>query len=196
METNDTVNATILSIFLHKGLVIEPILVKDVGEMTRLVLENEQKVINCTTQQFIRKLCRFLFLDLNSLQSSVKEKLHKTQLLPVPISFDLVLFPLRSASIKDIKTRGFIWTSHRKVLKVQSSNTKNNQTEVQMVGGYRFVVPYSKAFVLQQMRDAQLVDFLFKEVHLPRGRTAITDAGTGSLSEQLLYLAEAIRRYT
>jgi hypothetical protein len=35
METNDTVNATILSIFLHKGLVIEPILVKDVGEMTR-----------------------------------------------------------------------------------------------------------------------------------------------------------------
>ncbi|HJV45706.1 MAG TPA: competence protein ComK [Bacillota bacterium] len=192
-----SVDPAILSVFLQTGVAIEPVLVKDIGEVTHLILDDEHKIVHCTTQQFIRKLCQFLFHDFKALQNGVKEKLHKTQLLPIPLTYQFVLFPLRSLPIKNIKTRGFLWISYRKVTKAIASSTQNLQTEIYMKNGYRLVVPYTRSFVLQQLRDAQLVDYLFQEVHFTAQRLAVPalEATKASLPEQILYLAEAIRHY-
>lgn|GEM_PF-4539446 len=185
--------------FLLSGLAIEPILVKNQGEMTKVIYDSEQVIIPFTTQRFVKELCHHLFLDLGQLQSCVKDKLCKKQLLPIPLSFQMVLVPLRIKQSCEIKTRGFLWIVHRQLKDLFPSVHHKNNSVIVLYNGYQITVPYTIQFVQQQLRDASLLDYMFQEIHLsPRTQrpTPINEKGLrDDLHQQLIQIAEAIRNY-
>jgi hypothetical protein len=188
--------------FLQNGLAIEPVLVKDQGEMTSIILKHEQVLIACSTLRFVKELCKILFLDFKSLQHFVRERLYKRQLLPIPLTFQFVLLPLRTYQ-QGVKTRGFLWIAHRHIKEITPSKNNRSITILRLTNGHTCLVPYSMHFIYDQIRDAALIDYMFREAHLlfPHDQRpsslgqALGEVTLPSLHHQLMSVAEAVRRY-
>ena len=185
--------------FLVKGLAIEPILMQGVGEMTRLILHDEQHVISCTTQRFLHQLCQTLFFDLKSLQEKVQKTIDKKQLVPIPLTFRFVMFPLRVVNKQKVKTRGFLWIAHRSIKQIIAVNPKMHLSEITLTNGHTFIVPYTSSFINQQIRDSYLVEYFFHEAHSmfssPYSPTISGQLPKEAIHDQLLRIAEEIRNY-
>ncbi|RXT14946.1 competence protein ComK [Ammoniphilus sp. CFH 90114] len=180
----------------------EPILVKDRGEATRLILFDEEKILPYTTHRFVNQLFQLFFLDLVSIQQYVQERISKKQLLPIPISPQQVIFPLRKQSHDELRTRGFLWVMHRQIDQVSSFRAKMNHSEIVLLNGQRILVPYTARFVQQQIRDSYYIEFCFQHTPLQFPQSlrpslsgqAIAAAPT-ELQVELLRIAESIRKY-
>lgn len=188
--------------FIRDGLAIEPVLIKDHGEMTKVIFQEEYHLLPCTTHRFVMELCQTLFLNLKSLQDVVKVKVNKKQLVPVPLTFQLVLIPLRCINKDKVKTRGFLWIVHRQILEIHPIPLHTNHSYLVLKNGDQLQVPYSAHFIQQQLRDACLIEYLFQQAHMsfPHDQRP-TPSGQAwnppfELQMQLLNIAEAIRKYS
>lgn len=183
-------------------MAIEPVLIKDQGEMTRVIFHREQQLLPCTSHRFVSELCETLFLNLKSLQDAVKAKLNKKQLVPVPLTFQLVLIPLRCINKERVKTRGFLWIIHRQIQEVHPSPLQANHSYLVLKNGTELQVPYSPLFIQQQLRDACLVEYLFQQAHMsfPHEQHSSQPGQAWKphleLQIQLVNIAEAIRKYS
>lgn len=188
--------------FISEGVAIEPVLIKDYGEMTRVIFQGEQHMLACNSQRFVTELCQTLFLNLKSLQEVVKPKLNKKQLVPIPLSFQLVLIPLRCINQENVKTRGFLWIVHRQIQEVHSVPLLANHSSIVLKNGVQLQVPYSAHFIQQQLRDACLIEYLFLQAHMSfpheqrPARSGQAWTPPMELQMQLLHIAEAIRKYS
>lgn len=186
--------------FILKGLAVEPVLIQGVGEMTRLIMKNEEHILSCTTQRFLHQLCHTQFFDLKSLQENVQKMIEKKQLVPIPLTFRVVVFPLRVVNKEKLRTRGFLWLVHRCIKQVTAVNPNSNQSEIRLTNGQTFIVPYSPTFVNQQIRDSYLIEYFFQEAHAmfssPYSPTILgQQVPKEALHDQLLRIAEEIRNY-
>ncbi len=189
--------------FLQKGLAIEPILVPGRGELTRILLSDQEKILPYTSSRFLRQLLEIFFLDIESLHRFVHIHLSKKQLLPLPITSHLVLFPLRNLCKEDLKARGFLWLNHRSIDQIAPVKTNPKHSELSLSNGQKLIVPYTKRFVQQQIRDSCLIEYFYQQLHptFPHllRPALIGQAPTVQPQEdvqiQLLRIAESIRNY-
>lgn len=185
--------------FLFDGLAIMPAFIQDQGENAILIFREEQQLIPYGSNRFVKELCRLLFRDLKSLQAYSRQKLNKTQLTPVPLDFHLVLTPLRSGQ-QGIKTRNFIWLSHRAVKQAHPTHHSATCSRVVLINDHSLVIAHSTEFLHHQLRDACFIDMLFEEEHLiphPQRPTLPRYAkdSTFPMHHPLMLIAEAFRNY-
>ncbi|WP_134700211.1 hypothetical protein [Ammoniphilus sp. YIM 78166] len=191
--------------FLQKGLAIEPILVPGRGELTRILLYDREEILPYTSSRFLRQLLEVFFLDIESLHRFVHIHLSKKQLLPLPITSHLVLFPLRNLRKDELKARGFLWLNHRGLEQIASVKTNHKHSELILANGQKIIVPYTKRFVQQQIRDSCLIEYFFQQLyptfpHLLRpaliGQAPTVQPQEEDWQIQLLRIAESIRNYS
>lgn len=190
--------------FLQKGLAIEPILVPGRGEVTRIILHDQELILPYTSTRFVRQFLELFFLDVESLHRFVHIHLSKKQLLPLPITSHLVLFPLRHLCKENLKARGFLWLNHRRIEQIAPAKTNSKHSELVLSNGHKLIVPYTKRFVQQQIRDSHLIEYCFQQLH-PTFPHLLRPALIGQaptvqpqeeLQVQLLRIAESIRNYS
>lgn len=164
---------------------------------------DEEKILPYTTHRFMRQLFGLFFLDIHSLQEYVQDILSKKQLLPIPLASQLVIFPLRNGCREELRTRGFLWAIHRRIDQVQPCRLKQNHSEITFSNQSKIIVPYTKNFVQQQIRDSYYIEFCFQHTLLaspqeqrPSLSGQAIPVSSTELQVQLLRIAESIRNYT
>ena len=185
-------------LFMQKGLAIEPVLIQGLGEGTKVILQDDLIILSCTTQRFLHQLCQTQFFNLKSLQDQVKKTIGKKQLVPIPLTFRTVVFPLRGFNKEKVKTRGFLWIVHRHIKKMEVGPV-SHQSQLTLTNGHQLMVPYTTSFIHQQIRDSYLLEYFFQEAHASfspqHGPTISCNVSKETLHEQLLRIAEEIRNY-
>lgn len=167
-----------------------------------MILMDEEKILPYTTHRFIKQLFGLFFLDLPSLQQYVQERIHKKQLVPIPLAPQLVLFPLRSGCREELRTRGFLWAVHRRIEHIRPCKLKRNHSEIIFSSQHKIMVPYTNHFVQQQIRDSYYIEFCFQHTPLAsphEQRPSLSGQALSftpaELQVQLLRIAESIRNY-
>src|SRR5699024_4180109 len=183
--------------FIYDGLAIEPILVRGEGEMAKLLFHHQSRIIPYTTKRFMKQLCEIQFFEYESLRKQVTKITGKKQLVPLPLTFQTVLFPLRIASTGQVNTRNFLWVRHRYIHRIKVDATHVQHSELVLTDGTHYTVPYRCEFIKQQIRDAYLLEYFFQEAHrdsysTPHRPTKIDQAHLGVWQDPFSKVAEVL----
>lgn len=152
-------------LFLRHGLAVEPSLAPGVGEVARLVMRDQSIVIPYTTRRFMNQICETQFFEFRALRERAKRLIGKKQLVPIPLTFQTVFFPLRIANEGGASPRNFLWVHHRRVLRVKEIQKGTKYSKLVLTNGTSFLTPYRPAFIERQIRDSFLLEYFFQEAH-------------------------------
>lgn len=159
--------------FIQRGQAIIPVNKEGVGDIVRIVdLSGEEHDLAMQAQTFLKHVLAFFGADLTTLRRRYGQVVGKQKMVPLPLSrsFVLVPFNMRKPIGRQSRTG---WVVSRRVKGVREVGDTLSEL---MLSRYTLRVYHSRAFCLQQLRNARLVQLEYAELHARLTETMVSEA--------------------
>ena len=111
-----------------------PIYKDDIGNCTRVLLENGEIIYKNSLKSFLNRLCKYYFLDLKEIQLYYGEILGAKNTVPIP--FDKKVFmpvKYRKPRVKNDGAIGYLWIDY-----IEDFKRKGSKVDIGLIDGRRF----------------------------------------------------------
>lgn len=136
------------------------------GNLTRIIkLDGSEVLLDKNIKGVIKRLARLYLLDLSSIAETYGKILGRANLIPIPLTHNLVLIPLKTITPLLPGDSAYGYFSFTAIKKIQGCQDKEYKSRVILRSGIEIKLVSTEKTVLKQLKNAEIVDKHYRIKH-------------------------------
>ncbi|WP_048601832.1 hypothetical protein [Rubeoparvulum massiliense] len=149
--------------WIADGVAFLPVNLQGLGDVTRLYyIDGQEEICEVPVQHFFADLTQIFGIDASLMRKRYGRLLGKSQLIPIPFSYEWTLLPLKVRSPIG-RQSCYGWFLAQEIQRIEE--VERLQTHVFLTGGHRIPILHPAHTIRERIRDAMVVQYQFQLLH-------------------------------
>ncbi|PKM83702.1 MAG: hypothetical protein CVU88_01610 [Firmicutes bacterium HGW-Firmicutes-13] len=155
-----------ISVIRDSMAALLPIYREGRGNLTKIIKSDGSEVLlNKNIKGVIKRLARLYLVDLSSIVGEYGKILGRTNLIPIPLTQNLILVPLKTIAPLLPGDSAYGYFSFTAIKEIKGCQDKENKSKVILRNGIKVGIISTQETVLKQLKNAEIVDKHYRIKH-------------------------------